>query len=68
MTLRWYWFWTLSFAVYGRIVKYMRLRFAGAKEWNELLLNRAEVSPASWLLMHHTLLSGAYLGGIRISC
>ena len=65
MTLRWYWFWTLSFAVYGRIVKYMRLGFMSAKEWNELLLNGAEVSPASWLLMHHTFLSYcAYLGGI----
>jgi phosphatidate cytidylyltransferase len=64
-TLRWYWFWTLSFAVYGRFAKYLYLGFMSAKEWNELLQNGAEVSPGAWLAMHHTFLSYcAYLVGL----
>lgn len=64
-TLRWYWFWTLVFAAYGRFVKYMWLGFKSAGEWRELLLEGPEVSPGAWLVMQHTFLSFcAYVGGL----
>ena len=63
--LRWYWFWTFAFYVYGRFAKYLFLGFMSAKDWRDLLSEGPEVSPWAWAAMHHTFLSFmAYLGGL----
>lgn len=65
MHLRWYWFYTLALATYGRFAKYLWLGFMSAAEWKELLKQGAALSPGGWLAMHHTFLCYcAYLVGL----